>query len=156
MMCLCNRTQAAYLDRATGNKMKNPVIAVELKAEADRMARDEAYDKAQIAAGNPTHEINTTEKIVGAHDKAMFELGLPTYEDVLDINEQLAASLQQALRYIEVSVAYKGSMTAAEVEAAIKQNASISKTGIGANSCCTLVEFDFVKARTILSKSGAA
>jgi hypothetical protein len=62
----------------------------------------------------------------------------------------LTASLKQALRYIEVSTAYQGSMTAAQVEERIRQNKDISATQIGANSVNTLATFSFAKAREAL------
>lgn len=68
---------------------------------------------------------------------------------------ELLAALKQALRYIEVSVAYSGAMTADQVEAAIKGNANIGQTEIAANSCHTLATFDFAKARAALSKATA-
>lgn len=65
-------------------------------------------------------------------------------------NERLRAALAQALRYVEVQHAYRGAMTAAEVEAAIIANASIAEVRIGANSCNTLAAFDLFKARAAL------
>jgi hypothetical protein len=62
----------------------------------------------------------------------------------------LTTSLKQALRYIEVSTAYQGSMTAAQVEERIRQNKDISATQIGANSVSTLATFSFTKARAAL------
>ena len=68
-------------------------------------------------------------------------------------NAELLAALESALRYIEVSVAYKGAMTAAQVEAAILENKNIAVTGIGANSCNTLALFDLAKARAAIAKA---
>jgi len=65
----------------------------------------------------------------------------------------LLAALEQAVRYIEVSVAYQGAMTAAQVEERIAQNANLSVTQIGANSCNTLASFDFFKARDAIKKA---
>lgn len=65
-------------------------------------------------------------------------------------NERLREALAQALRYVEVQHAYRGAMTAAEVEAAIIANASIAEVRIGANSCNTLAAFDLFKARAAL------
>ena len=64
--------------------------------------------------------------------------------------ERLREALSQAVRYVEVQHAYRGAMTAAEVEAAIIANASIAEVRIGANSCNTLAAFDLFKARAAL------
>jgi len=64
--------------------------------------------------------------------------------------ERLREALAQAVRYVEVQHAYRGAMTAAEVEAAIIANASIAEVRIGANSCNTLAAFDLFKARAAL------
>lgn len=64
--------------------------------------------------------------------------------------KRLREALAQAVRYVEVQHAYRGAMTAAEVEAAIIANASVSEVRIGANSCNTLAAFDLFKARAAL------
>lgn len=66
---------------------------------------------------------------------------------------KLRASLAQALRYIEVQLAYESSMTAEEVERRVKANSNISRPMICANSVTPLAEFDFVAAREALAAS---
>jgi hypothetical protein len=63
----------------------------------------------------------------------------------------LVEVVSEALRYIEVQAAYRGAITAAQVEAAILDNKHVSEISIGANSCNTLARFDFVKARAALA-----
>ena len=65
---------------------------------------------------------------------------------------ELLQALEQALRYIEVSVAYKGTMTADEVEKRIKDN-QVSQVEIAANSCKTLARFNFDQTRAALAKA---
>lgn len=65
---------------------------------------------------------------------------------------ELLKALEQALRFIEVRENYKGAMTAAEVEKAIKNNKT-TLTEIGANSCNTLASFNFEKAREAIAKA---
>lgn len=72
---------------------------------------------------------------------------------LVDQRDALLASLKQALRYIEVNVAYRGAMTAAEVEAAILLNSSMSRVEIAANSVSTLAIFNFEKARAAIAKA---
>ena len=72
------------------------------------------------------------------------------YNDLRAEVKRLREALAQALRYVEVQHAYRGAMTAAEVEAAIIANASIAEVRIGANSCNTLAAFDLFKARAAL------
>jgi hypothetical protein len=62
----------------------------------------------------------------------------------------LTEALEQAMRYIEVRNAYRGAMTAPQVEQAIINNKSIARIEIGANSCNTLAIFEFDKARSAL------
>jgi hypothetical protein len=66
------------------------------------------------------------------------------------MNKALLKSLKQAVRYIEVTNAYRGAMTAAEVEAAIKRNINDSRVEIGANSCTTLDSFDIHAAKAAI------
>lgn len=68
-------------------------------------------------------------------------------------NEALARQLRNALRYIEVSVAYRGPMTAAQVEEQIKANTNISLITIGANSCNTLAAVDLHAVRAALTNN---
>lgn len=63
------------------------------------------------------------------------------------------ALLESALRYIEVREAYKGAMTAAEVEAAILANRSTSEIEIGANSCNTLARVDLTAMRDAIAQA---
>lgn len=66
----------------------------------------------------------------------------------------LRAMLEQAVRYIEVSVAYQGAMTAKDVEAEIiRQRATLGVVQIAANSVHTLASFDLGKARELLQTS---
>jgi hypothetical protein len=71
----------------------------------------------------------------------------------MTLTEQLAKSLASALRYIEVQNAYKGAMTAAEVEAAILKNRTTSRIEIGANSCNTLASFNLSRARELIAQA---
>ena len=70
-----------------------------------------------------------------------------------DTMADLLAALLEALRYIEVQVAYRGAMTAAEVEAAIVGPTAPSEVEIGANSCSTLARFDFCAARAAIANA---
>lgn len=70
--------------------------------------------------------------------------------------DALAVALREAIRFIEVQQAYKGAMTAAEVEVAIIANKDMSAVSIGANSCNTLAWFNFHKAREALAKHGGS
>lgn len=63
---------------------------------------------------------------------------------------ELVNALQSALRYIEVHEAYRGAMTADEVEKAILES-KVATVSIGANSCNTLASFDIANARKLLS-----
>lgn len=73
--------------------------------------------------------------------------------DVLNVSRAgLAASLEQAVRYIDVSLAYQGAMTAAAVEQRVKDNASVASTQICANSTTPLAAFDFSAARALLGE----
>jgi hypothetical protein len=60
--------------------------------------------------------------------------------------------LEAALRFIEVREAYRGAMTAAEVEAAILANRSTSQIEIGANSCNTLARVDLAAIRRLIAR----
>ena len=73
-------------------------------------------------------------------------------------NEELLRLLADAVRFIQVNAAYKGSMTAAEVEAEILQphNQNLVRVEIGANSCSTLAAFDIGRAREMLRKYGVS
>jgi len=75
----------------------------------------------------------------------------PPLKPSKDVTAALARSLAQALRYIEVRMAYTGAMTAAEVEAQIVKNATISRVEIGANSANTLAAFELFEARAALA-----
>jgi len=66
---------------------------------------------------------------------------------------KLVSSLRAAIRFIEVQHAYRGAMTAAEVEAAIKERTP-NVVEIGANSVTTLASFDFDQARAALAEAG--
>lgn len=68
---------------------------------------------------------------------------------------ELLAALQQALRYIEVQHAYRGAMTADQVDAAILAEKSVESVSIGANSCNTLATFNFRNARSAIAKATA-
>ena len=72
--------------------------------------------------------------------------------DNTDIVSELTASLEAALRYIEVVYAYKGAMTAAEVEQAIKDRRA-TVIEICANSVHTLASFDFEATQEVIAKA---
>lgn len=67
-------------------------------------------------------------------------------------NKEALAVLKQALRYIEVQMAYTGSMTAAQVEDAIRMNRNIARTEIAANSVTTLASFNIGRARKVIAE----
>ncbi|MCA6108138.1 hypothetical protein [Bradyrhizobium cenepequi] len=77
-------------------------------------------------------------------------------DDTMTLTQELAASLARALRYIEVSQAYRGAMTPAEVEAAIIQNRDVATAQIAANSVTTLASFNLHKARELIAKAEAS
>lgn len=68
----------------------------------------------------------------------------------------LLKALKSALRYIEVNVAYKGAMTAAEVEAVISGEHFPTATEILANSCTVLASFNFKATRAAITRAEGA
>jgi hypothetical protein len=83
---------------------------------------------------------------------------IETEQDMSNLNliasaPELLKALQQALRFIEVSEAYKGAMTAEQVESAIAKNQNTAQTEIAANSCTTLATFNFNAARAAIAKA---
>lgn len=70
------------------------------------------------------------------------------------MTEQTRKLLADALRFIEVSHAYRGPMTADQVEKAIVARPT-AKLAIGANSCNTLAEVDLDAIRAALAEPAA-
>lgn len=71
----------------------------------------------------------------------------------MTLERELTRSLKQALRYIEVQQAYRGCMTAAEVEESIKRSQNVACLQIAANSCTTLASFDVQRAKEALKRA---
>ena len=70
-MCLCNRTQAAYLDRATGNKMdKTACLSYADKAKAEAKAATERAALYAVTFGGSDPVTTSEMQRVDAANKA--------------------------------------------------------------------------------------
>ena len=89
--------------------------------------------------------------------------GFPTGIDVLNQhvlrlekeNERLREALKSCLNYIEVQVAYRGSMSVAEIEAEIARvRQEVGCVSIGHDSGKTLAAVDLISVRAALAGKG--
>jgi hypothetical protein len=66
--------------------------------------------------------------------------------------EELRVMLAQAIRYIERSIAHRGNMSMAQIEAELERVRKISVTNIAHNSSDVGVSFNLARARELCRK----
>ena len=95
----------------------------------------------------------TPEAAVAVFDDAVDRDTIDAIVRAVNSHDSLVEALASAIRYVEVQVAYRGSMTAKEIEAAILRNVNYSAVEIACNSVTTLASYDIAQAKVALAKA---